>query len=86
MGAVPSPSAPEEASPELAIVSISVTSKIQHAVVGLRVFTRAPLATMGVAQDPRRGCGVGLLDPFMYTALSKCASSQYTGWASLRDP
>ena len=63
MGIVPSLSAPEGASSELAIVSVSVTSKIQHAVVSLRAFTRAPLATIGVAQDPRRGRGVGLLDP-----------------------
>ena len=48
-------------SSELAIVSVSVTSKIQHAVVSLRAFTRSPLAAVGVAQDSRRGRGVGLL-------------------------
>ena len=63
MGIVPSLSAPEGVSSESAVVSVSVTSKIQQAVVSLRAFTRAPLAAIGVAQDPRRGRGVGLLDP-----------------------
>ena len=71
MGIVPSLSASKGASSELAIVSVSVTSKIQHAVASLRAFTRAPLATIGVAQDPRRGHGVGLLDPLTFESVDQ---------------
>ena len=35
--------------------------------VALRTLTRAPLAAMGVARDPRRGRGVGFLDPVLFS-------------------